>query len=721
MQRRCLLVFTLPLLLISLSTLSSQAPFWKSVNGAYGGIIDVLVRHPNGYLFATARSNGIFRSTDNGSTWHDASIGLQVPTIYALAVHPNGDIFAGSEGGGVYRSTNHGSSWRRLVTGPTTQVILSLAIDSAGALYAGTAGAGIRRSTDLGDTWVTLDSEFFDKFIYTLAVKTGSTTTRHGVLFAGIVGTSRDIGVYRSTNQGSTWTALTGTTGVSVLSLHIGNDGTIYAGTRAQGVIRSTNDGNGWESHNSGLPSLSIYFVTSSQGELYAGTNGQGVYRQPLGGVWQAMNEGLTNRFVLSLLILPSALYVGTGGSGIYARPLQTTEWSARNKGLSSLDQPVLHRTATGTLYAGSRRGGLFRSTDHGVTWSSIHPLFHNRGILSLTSNAQGHLFAGLLEQPSVYRSLDHGQSWTSISDGLADTSIYAIHASRSGTIFAGANIGMYRLDAASDRWIASDNGLLNPIINDFLSIDRTTVLAGTTGGIFRSSNDGTSWSFSSFGIPSSDSYINDLEMLSDGSIAAASDRGGYYVSRDSGRTWNQSTGGLTNLRGRTVAAGKNGEVYLGTTGGGVFRSTDFGTFWAEVNSGIGSVDIRSLIVASNGAVIAGTYRSGLYIGQVPLVSVAREQQIPITLRLEQNFPNPFNPTTVIQFQLPRSSETTLTIFSSLGQELATIVDTYLPAGVHRIPIDFRAFLLKGLSTGTYYYRLTVDGVAQTRRMILLK
>jgi photosystem II stability/assembly factor-like uncharacterized protein len=721
MQRRLRPVFTLLLWLISLATLSSQSPFWKSVDGAYGGIIDVLLRHPNGFLFAAARSNGIFRSTDNGTTWHDVSLGLEVPTIYALAVHPNGNIYAGSEGGGVYRSTNHGSSWRRLVAGPTTQVILSLAIDSTGALYAGTAGAGIRRSTDLGDTWVTLDSEFFDKFIYTLAVKAGSDTSRHGVLFAGIVGTSRDIGVYRSINQGSTWTALTGTTGVSVLSLHIGQDGTVFAGTRAQGVIRSTNDGSAWESYNSGLPSLSIYFVTSSQGELFTGTNGQGVYRRPPGGAWQAVNEGLTNRFALSLLISPSAIYVGTGGSGIYARSLQAAEWSARNKGLSSLDQPVLHRTAAGTLYAGSRRGGLFRSTNHGLTWSSIHPLFHNRSILSLTSNAQGHLFAGLLEQPSVYRSLDHGQSWTSINDGLTDTSIYAIHASRSGTIFAGANIGMYRLDPASDRWIASNNGLLNPIINDILSLDSTTVLAGTTGGIFRSSNDGAVWSFSSFGISTSESYINDLEMLPDGSIAAASDRGGFYVSRDSGRTWNRSTGGLTNLRGRALTAGKNGEVYLGTTGGGVFRSTDYGTFWAEANSGIGSLDIRSLIVASNGAVIAGTYRSGLYIGQVPLVSVAKEQLLPATFKLEQNFPNPFNPTTVIQFQLPRNSRTTLTVFSPLGQELVTIVDSDLPAGVHRIPVDFRALLLRGFSSGTYYYRLTVDGVAQARRMILLK
>lgn len=87
-----------------------------------------------------------------------------------------------------------------------------------------------------------------------------------------------------------------------------------------------------------------------------------------------------------------------------------------------------------------------------------------------------------------------------------------------------------------------------------------------------------------------------------------------------------------------------------------------------------------------------------------------------IRFELAQNFPNPFNPTTVIRFNLTSSHVTRLTVFDVLGREVAVLVDGVMPAGVHSVPFD-----ATGLATGVYLYRLEADGSSQVRRMVLVK
>ncbi len=84
---------------------------------------------------------------------------------------------------------------------------------------------------------------------------------------------------------------------------------------------------------------------------------------------------------------------------------------------------------------------------------------------------------------------------------------------------------------------------------------------------------------------------------------------------------------------------------------------------------------------------------------------------------LTKNFPNPFNPSTVIQFEVEQASHVTLKIYNSLGQETATLMDGKLPAGKHSASFDAAA-----LPSGVYFYRLSVNGVYKERnRMLLLK
>ena len=83
---------------------------------------------------------------------------------------------------------------------------------------------------------------------------------------------------------------------------------------------------------------------------------------------------------------------------------------------------------------------------------------------------------------------------------------------------------------------------------------------------------------------------------------------------------------------------------------------------------------------------------------------------------LAQNYPNPFNPSTTISFSLPQDSNVTLSIFNICGQEVASLVQGNLTAGVHQVEFDAR-----NLNSGTYFYRIEAGSYQAIRRMILVK
>jgi hypothetical protein len=92
------------------------------------------------------------------------------------------------------------------------------------------------------------------------------------------------------------------------------------------------------------------------------------------------------------------------------------------------------------------------------------------------------------------------------------------------------------------------------------------------------------------------------------------------------------------------------------------------------------------------------------------------------TLVLEQNFPNPFNPTTKIAFGVPYGTEhVTLTIYNVNGRAVRTLVDGALEAGPHSLVWDGRDDDGRSLSSGIYFMRLGADDVTATRKMTLLK
>lgn len=94
---------------------------------------------------------------------------------------------------------------------------------------------------------------------------------------------------------------------------------------------------------------------------------------------------------------------------------------------------------------------------------------------------------------------------------------------------------------------------------------------------------------------------------------------------------------------------------------------------------------------------------------------------IPGMFRLNQNFPNPFNPETVISFSLEKAGEVTLTVYDILGRTVTTLQQGYLPAGQHEFRWNGADQYGQTVSSGVYFYRLAADKISLTRKMVLMK
>jgi hypothetical protein len=97
------------------------------------------------------------------------------------------------------------------------------------------------------------------------------------------------------------------------------------------------------------------------------------------------------------------------------------------------------------------------------------------------------------------------------------------------------------------------------------------------------------------------------------------------------------------------------------------------------------------------------------------------EPGIPSKVELFQNFPNPFNPVTEIQFQVNQSRKVNLTVFDMLGRKVKTLVDENVAAGKYKVEWNGTNEFGQPAASGIYFYRLQTDGFSQSRKMLLMK
>ncbi len=266
-----------------------------------------------------------------------------------------------------------------------------------------------------------------------------------------------------------------------------------------------------------------------------------------------------------------------------------------------------------------------------------------------------------------------------------------------------------------------------------FFDMNTGTAYGYSAGGrIYKTTNAGMNWS-----IITMPSQIDCMTFFNSttGIAIGVRDNGGLnyvYKTTNAGINWNvnYTINGIKlfyNLMtlqntGTAFAIGNNSDTVLQmldkiTT----LKTTNFGLNWVSKDFnpkilalGLALVDSNNFFIGAGdynapAQILKSTNGGNVFVNQIGTV-------VPSVYSLGQNFPNPFNPSTVIRYQLPVISNVVIKIYDVMGREVETLVNERLQAGTYETSFDG-----SGLNSGVYFYRLTADGFSETRRMMLLK
>ncbi len=252
-------------------------------------------------------------------------------------------------------------------------------------------------------------------------------------------------GVYRSSDNGQSWTAVNnGLSGQFIYSLAaIGN--TVFAGTR-DGVFMSDNAGASWVARKNGMPANSRMYTLLAVNTVLYGGSADGVLRSTdLGNTWTLSTNGFSVKpYVYSLVAQGNSILAGTQNTGIMKSIDNGISWISSATGIPAA-------TTTGTLYvinstellAGTDGAdGLYASTDQGATWKPSNSGINGLRVFAL-EGGNNIIYAG--EQKGIYQSTNNGNTWTKMTvEGLAaDAYINDVLVSGT-TLMVGTDKGIY-------------------------------------------------------------------------------------------------------------------------------------------------------------------------------------------------------------------------------------------------------------------------------------
>ncbi|MDH3269051.1 MAG: YCF48-related protein, partial [Ignavibacteria bacterium] len=672
-----------------------------------------LFKHSNGdiYIFGTDRILGqsrLFRSTDNGQNWTEIP---NVPLVPAttptqlVVVNSSGDIFVGGTIVGSFiisRSTDNGANWTTVFSPSGVFGIISdLGINSNGDLFVSVSGdvdKGVHRSTDNGDTW----TQVYTEKGHGLYIHTNDD------IYA-----SSDNKVFISTDNGANWTEIyvSGAFLWQPLSVSVTSSGNIFVGTTTgtggNGVERSTDNGTTWEYVNTGIPPSTSFFYYPSINFLFENSAGN-------------IFCGLDSYY---------AEFSSSGGmGGVYSSTNNGDNWLASDDGLLALDIKGVTVHSNGDLFV-QPFAGLLHSSDGGASWSDRSPEVSGAQfeISACSENKlNGNIIIG--GPNTLQKSTDFGNYWLEIGGSIFNLlAISGISTNNTGHIFVSTNGGVYRSTDDGANW---DQVYTSSASNVFTAPNGYVyTVSFIPAGLYRSTDNGDNWEHLTNGIGNG---VTELTIASDNTIYGV-DGNGIHRSDDLGDSWVTADNGIpkgsnglymftvyamaTNSAGYIFASIK----YLDAqdmTRYDIFRSLNKGNNWSTLSNGLmgaftfaNDISVDSDDFAYLGAT-NGVYRS-LYATDVPR---EENKSIPVTFNLEQNFPNPFNPNTKVQYSVPIRSIVVIKIFDILGDEIETLVNEEKAVGSYEI-----TWYADDLPSGVYFYQLKAGPFVETKKMVLMK
>jgi len=374
----------------------------------------------------------------------------------------------------------------------------------------------------------------------------------------------------------------------------------LFTGTSPKGVFKSTNNGVTWTAANNGIEDKNVFSLIADNNYLFAGTD-SGVFRSPDNGVtWQAANQNIEQKFVVSFAFANGYLFAGTIG-GMYKSSDEGSTWSDANGDAltSSIIYAINYAPPNLVVIADNL---IFYSNDNGDSWNynfnspfilGNNPSFSSRHDSVLLANGTG-----------IYRSFDGGINWGSFISVSPNSTIDGL-VQANNIVVAGTPKGMYYSLNFGNTWKKIPaKGLRNGnwFTHHFYKSGNNFLLAYDEIGVGYSKDSGKNWNYTLQGFPPAASIDNAM-AFSKNTLISGTHGDGVYKSTDAGSTWvktgtnnNQDT--LSNSI--IFAVLKSGSIILaGTCTNGLYRSEDNGVTWARIRNGLPQQDNGYLCVQS--------------------------------------------------------------------------------------------------------------------------
>lgn len=700
MRKSILPMYVFAFFIIYSSPLFAQ---WTQTNGPVGGRVIALTTL-NGKVFA-ATQKGVYRSDDTARTWKKTGSEIRNEQISILEARDS-IVYAVSTYW-LYWSSDYGEHWQKY--GDSALFIFSLSITPHALVMATYKGS--LRSTDNGKTFQRLD---------TVVQVTNSQQHIFPKFFAieDTVIASTDSGIYRSTNAGSSWEFISSFPKFITIFKRLESSNKIFAVSQLSTqspLSQSLDNGKTWMQLDTIPFQLNDFCVINDSS--FAATALVGAWpavgvlniSKSFGHSWYKAKGGY-NSSSRSLLSVGNRLVFTSPSSGIYVMDLGVDSFYLSNKGMSNATVGAI--IVGDTLVAIGGEGFVSYSYDNGDHWDSYSNNATNERARQLFQFG-GYLFASTYD--SIFRSSDMGRSWSPSYKGVASASIWSIS-------FLDSVMFLTLRDSSENFLISLDSGR-----TWFIDPNKTLpyLLIGSIGDALYSISEkalsfstdfGAHWdtiamppeirkSSFGYGLTGNKKFLFIYALDS-----------GIFRSSNRGLSWSKCDYGLLLPFVQIQQVSCFDSILFAVTSNGVYFSTNYGDSWKEHNvseispsqTGILGFNKKYLFASISDAGIWREPRSQLGVKKTPNV-ISKEEP------LQSIYPNPLEVVTNIHFSLSQPEFVTLKIYNILGVEINTLLSKNLTAGCS-YDIPWKA---ESLPRGSYFSRLTIGTLSETRHMIL--
>jgi hypothetical protein len=369
---------------------------------------------------------------------------------------------------------------------------------------------------------------------------------------------------------------------------------------------------------------------------------------------------------------------------------------------------------SSGTEVFAATLNGVYSTADVGNPWFNIG--LQNRLVFDVITSGQYILAATEGTGPGVYRTSDHGNTWLE-STGIANKSVRAF-AKNSSYIFACTwGGGIFRSNDDGATW--SNVGLANEGFRSIYAAGEKIFAGGYK--IYSTTDNGANWQERQLPWPSGDTwgfYFNN-------NVLYACDMG-LYTSADYGDTWQlkygitfDSLGNVTDSKMFRDILSYQNVLIASVAFNSIMVSYDSGNNWSSFNEGLMTDwTFAGLAIKEPNIFALRDFFGNAYIRPLSNITEVEGENtfLANTFILHQNYPNPFNPTTNIQYTISNRQFISIKIFDVLGIEIETLANEEKPSGTYEI--NWNA---ENLPSGVYFYKFQAGAHFETKKMILMK